>query len=162
MRTATPGNLSNLLPEAVHYQGRTPDLVGGFRFRHLEAERSPDLRIELRKVSPAPAIRPSRRTQKPWFPRAGAFARQKFDLGDGMVDVARVLGLGKASARLVQRELLALSGHRARRRECPLPTQKRTPPLHNPRIGSYYLRASAAGLANDRISCAWWSLLTSP
>ena len=24
MRTATPGNLSKLLPEAVRYQGRTP------------------------------------------------------------------------------------------------------------------------------------------
>ena len=26
MRTATPGNLSKLLPEAVRYQGRTPSL----------------------------------------------------------------------------------------------------------------------------------------
>jgi hypothetical protein len=31
MRTATPGNLSKLLPEAVRYQGRTPPEWRGYQ-----------------------------------------------------------------------------------------------------------------------------------
>ena len=40
MRTATPGNLSKLLPEAVHHKGRTP--IVGQHFSHFDRH---DIRI---------------------------------------------------------------------------------------------------------------------